>query len=262
MALKQRGKTLAAGILAGALLGGGLAAITPAGAAVQGAAASIDWKLIWQTKIKPRTDKRYYTKKKSNARYYTKWDANAFFESKSAHDASLAGYYTKAQSDLNYYTKAQSDANYYTKAQSDAKYAPYPKVTRGVFHMTMTSGASGESAGADISYGVLLTAAPTAHYILLGDPVPPGCLGTPAAPDALPGNLCVFEAYNFGSLSGAATRGVASITAIGGVANTMGAIVYGFTNGTGNGRAAGSWAMRPGTVVTPTVAPKGPGIDR
>jgi hypothetical protein len=122
MQFKLGGRSALAGIAVGALIGAGLATVTPAGAVVKSAAAAIDWKQVWQTEIKPRADKRYYTKKKSNARYYAKWDANALFETKAAHDASLANYYTKAQSDANYYTKAQSDANYYTKAQADNRY--------------------------------------------------------------------------------------------------------------------------------------------
>ncbi len=129
MTATRRGKAWAVGLFAGALIGGGIALVTPAGAAVQGAAAAIDWKQVWKQEIKPRADKRYYTKKKANARYYTKFDANTLFETKAAHDASLANYYTKAQHDAsltNYYTKAQSDTNYYTKAQSDPQVRPTP----------------------------------------------------------------------------------------------------------------------------------------
>lgn len=115
MQLKLRGKTLVAGLAAGMLIGGGLATVTPAGAVVEQAAAAINWKNIWKTEIKPRADKRYYTKKLSNARYYTKKQATSIFESKVAHDQSL----------LNYYTKAQSDANYYSKSEIDAKLAPF-----------------------------------------------------------------------------------------------------------------------------------------
>jgi hypothetical protein len=194
MALKYRGKTLAAGLLAGALLGGGLAAITPAGAAVQGAAAAIDWKQVWKQEIKPRADKRYYTKKKSNARYYAKWDANALFETKAAHDASLAGYYTKAQSDANYYTKAQSDANYYTKTQSDAKYTSQANTVRGIFSLIGYT-ATGQIVTDDISFGVTLSAAPAFTVIPVGGPPTAACPGTLLAPTALPGNLCLYLRY-------------------------------------------------------------------
>jgi hypothetical protein len=266
MGVFKRGRTLAAGLVVGALIGTGVAAVTPAGAAVKSAAASIDWKQVWKTEIKPRAKKTFYTKKASNKRYVKKTDlpsALAPYVTSASLAAQLAGYYTKPQVDAalgNYYTKTQSDANYYTKAQSDAKYQS-STVIRGLFHMTMTSGASGESAGADISYGVTLTATPTVHYILLGDPVPAGCLGTGAAPDAAPGNLCIFETYTFGSLSGVAQRGSTNLTAsVGGGAN-FGTGIYGFTNGTGNGRVIGSWALRPapGTIVNASFAGNGGG---
>jgi hypothetical protein len=241
MALKHRGKTLAAGLLAGALLGGGLAAITPAGAAVQGAAAGIDWKQIWQTKIKPRTDKRYYTKKTANARYYTKFDANALFETKAAHDASLANYYTKAQHDaslLNYYTKTQSDANYYTKAAGDAKYAPQVALIRGNFVADVPSGALVTN---PISFGQTFSAAPIGHMIAFGAAVPVGCSGTAAAPNAAPGHLCVFE-----SIDSANTT-----TALSGV-NAFGALVFGtVTNTAAAAYIQGTWAARPLAVTYP-----------
>jgi hypothetical protein len=248
MALKHRGKTLAAGLLAGALLGGGLAAITPAGAAVQGAAASIDWKEIWQTKIKPRADKRYYTKKKANARYYTKWDANALFETKAAHDASLGGYYTKAQ----------SDANYYNKAASDARYAPYPAVIRGVF-----AGHRGPNAGETnipINWGYTFATAPTAHFINFGDPLPAGCLGTVALPDAAPGHLCIFES----GASNIGTKIIADGLGNGGVVGRFGGYILGLATTAANSSWwRGNWAVRPAvSIPNPQAkAPNGDGIN-
>ena len=126
---------MAASILAGAVLGGGLAALTPAGAAVGSFAADVNWKQAWQDHIRPRTDNRYYTKTKSDKRYYT-----------------------KSKSDKNL---ANGLAGYYTKADSDAKYAPLPGVIRGISMQAVTAAAGGNVAGADISFGFTLSAPPT-----------------------------------------------------------------------------------------------------
>jgi len=255
MQFARPSKALLAGLLAGVLIGGGITAVSPAGAAVSGLADTVNWKQIWKKKIKPRADKRYYTKKASKQTFATKAEVAAV-------SAALSAYVTKT--DL-----ATALGDYYTKAQSDAKYAPASSLLRGVFHMTATSGANNDSVGADISYGVNLSAAPTAHYIMFGAPVPSGCSGSATAPDASPGHLCVFESYTFGSLSGSTQRG---ITALDGNASNIpgsfGAGLYAFTTGTGNGRVIGSWALRPGALLAPAAVaadssgPSGPTIDQ
>ena len=137
-------KRAVAAVVAGVLIGGGVTAVSPAGAEVEQFAAT-NWKKIWKKKLKPQADKRYYTKSASDAKYSTKAEVGAAF----------ANYYTKAQTDAalgGFYTKAQSDAKYqpvgsyaaagssYTKAESDAKYAPYPSLIKGTYFMTTTSG--------------------------------------------------------------------------------------------------------------------------
>jgi hypothetical protein len=79
-------------VLLGVLVGGGLMAVTPAGAEVSSAVAT-NWKKIWKKNLQPQADKRYYTKKKSNKRY-----------------AAAGSGYTKAET--------------YSKAEIDAKLAP------------------------------------------------------------------------------------------------------------------------------------------
>ena len=61
-------------------------------------------------------------------------------------------------------------AGYYTKADSDAKHAPLPGVIRGISMQAVTAAAGGNVAGADISFGFTLSAAPTPHYIPIGAP--------------------------------------------------------------------------------------------
>jgi hypothetical protein len=256
MALKQRSKTLAAGLLAGVLIGGGMAMVTPAGATVKTAAAAIDWKAIWKGEIKPRADKRYYTKKASNARYYTQVQTNtllAGYETKAAHDASLLGYYTKAQSDASYYTKAQSDLNYYTKAAADAKYAPFPTLIRGTFALGGTATAASQPFSDSLPFGTTLSAAPTVHYIKSTDPVPAGCSGTATAPSAAAGNLCVFEAAGIN----VTIRDIDNANGSHPFASPFGANVWAYSTAAGAVFVYGSWAVRPLALAPPGVA--GPG---
>jgi len=222
------------------LLGGTIAMVSPAGAAL-----STDWKQIWKHEIKPRADKRYYTKAKVD----TKLGA---YETKVDHATSLGAYETKAEHDAslgNYYTKAQSDANYYTKGQSDAKYATKtPAVIRGMYFAGTTSGAGALMADS-ISYGVQLTANPIVHYIPVATAVPAGCSGSAAAPDAQPGHLCIFE----GIASNTGARNFYSPTNY-----QNGVAVYAYTNVAGQGYFSGTWALRPvGVVAKPTATSPG-----
>jgi hypothetical protein len=240
MQFKLGGRSALAGIAVGALMGAGLVTVTPAGAVVQDAAAAINWKNIWQTQIKPRADKRYYTKKKANARFYTQVQANSLFETKAAHDASL----------LNYYTKAQSDTNYYTKAQSDAKYAPaVPALIRGVTIQGTVAAGAGQQAAADISFGVTLSAAPTVHYIAIGSPVPPGCSGTAAAPNAQAGNLCIFEVFSSNNTGNLVVQPSGALGA-----TATGALLFATSVAAGQMVITTSWAVRPAGLA-PIAAP-------
>ncbi|MGF9754857.1 hypothetical protein AAII07_06620 [Microvirga sp. 0TCS3.31] len=91
-------------LLVGVLVGGGLMAVTPAGAEVSNAVAT-NWKKIWNKELKPQADQRYYTKKKSNKRY----------QPKGSYEAAGSGY-SKAET----YSKTET----YSKAEVDAKLAP------------------------------------------------------------------------------------------------------------------------------------------
>ena len=87
-------------LLLGVLVGGGLMAVTPAGAEVSNALAT-NWKKIWNKELKPQADQRYYTKKKSNKRYYTKSDSDAKYQPRAA-TRSTARRTHKAESDVKY----------------------------------------------------------------------------------------------------------------------------------------------------------------
>lgn len=60
-------KAILAALVAGVLLGGTLAVTQPAIAA-----APLKWAKVWKQEIKPRADKRYYTKKRTEKRYERK----------------------------------------------------------------------------------------------------------------------------------------------------------------------------------------------
>jgi hypothetical protein len=215
----RRGPIVIAAV-AGLLAGAALTTVAPAGASL-----ATNWASVWKQEIKPRADKRYYTKVQSNAAY----------ETKAAHDASLG----LALGD--HYTKAQSDARYYTKLESDAQYAPYPTLIRGGFAGLV--GTTGQEVHSPISFGVNLPSAPTVHYIKAGDPVPVGCAGTMALPDADPGHLCVFEQASSNLSS---QRGVADPTTGNSGSATFAAYVYG-TRDVADVQIwfRGSWALRP-----------------
>ncbi len=254
--MKSRGmsKRALAAIVAGVLIGGGVTAVSPAGAEVSQAAAT-NWKKIWKKKLQPLADKRYYKKSASDAKYSTKTETSAAF----------ANYYTKAQTDAAYalkgqsYTKAESDAKYqaagsyaaagssYTKAESDAKYAPVPSLIRGTYDIIGYSNAAGAELADNLSFGWTLSAAPITHYINDGAIPPAGCSGTVAAPNASPGHLCVFEAQS----NLANQRRTINATGSYGLASPFGAGVTVTTTGAGNVYVYGSWAVRPAVAVGP-----------
>lgn len=170
-----------AAIIIGVLIGGGLMAVTPAGAEVAQMAAT-NWKKIWKQELQPQADKRYYKKKNADKKFAAKKDT-----------------YTKAET----YNKTETDAKYqlkgsyatagssYTKAESDTKYAVKPRVLRGDW--VITGVPNGDIGTASVGFGLTLPAAPTAHYIPAGVAAPPGCSGSYSSPGASSGHLCVFE---------------------------------------------------------------------
>ncbi len=221
----------------------GLATVTPAGASLTREAQSVakqNWSKVWKKKLQKKADKRYWTKAKADSRYAGRYDGYTKPESD-------AKYYSKADSDTKYYSKTDSDIKYYSKAETDAKYQPKQKIYRGTYLVgAPTAGAGGVVFG-DLSFGVTLSAAPTAHYILFGDPVPAGCSGSAATPSADPGHLCVFEsqAANVG-----ATRNLTNLAFAANTATPTGAWMYAFTPAAGFAYFGGTWAMQPGGTAT------------
>ncbi|MET0525203.1 MAG: hypothetical protein ABWZ91_10390 [Nocardioides sp.] len=144
---------------------------------------------------------------------------------------------TKAKAGGGSYTKAESNKRYYTKKKSDKKYQPKAKVIRGA--ISLGSAPSGGYALVPIHWGISLKTAPTAHIVPNGGPVPAGCSGTAASPNASPGHLCIFEQ----ATSGYNGRFVCSaVNSCGGAVSPFGAY-YGATTTSDSSFMYGSWAL-------------------
>ncbi len=249
-------------VLLGVLVGGGLMAVTPAGAEVSQAAAT-SWKKIWKKELKPLAAKSFYTKSKASSTFATKAESSAGDAAASAAasaaanaatDAKLGGYYKKAESDAKYAGAGSG----YTKAESDARYAPAQPLYRGTYMLFGNNPAAGYADAHGISFGATFAAAPTSHYIKVGDPIPVGCSGTSAAPNAAAGHLCVFESYAGNIGSRGLCRGGDPATCPG--ADPFGAAIYAYSAAAGTFELYGTWAARPsGAVVNPSFAPAGKG---
>jgi hypothetical protein len=228
MSSRRTSRQLLIVTLVGVLVGGGLMVLTPAGAEVSSAVAT-NWKKIWKQELQPQADKRYYTKNKSDKRYYTKSKSNE-------------RYYAKWDSDAKYALKGSS----YTKAESDGKYLPKQALIRGQYAAIGTAGAVGARVGDNITFGVTLSAAPGVNYLNAGAAPTANCPGTAAAPNAAPGQLCVYEV----SSTNANQRLIwnAATGAVG--ASVYGAIVHVSATAVGETVVFGTWALRPAAIVS------------
>jgi hypothetical protein len=227
MSARRPVRRIVVAVLLGVLVGGGLMAVTPAGAEVSQAVAT-NWKKIWKKNLKPLADKRYYTKKQSDAKY----------QAKGNYEAAGSGY-----------TKAET----YSKAEADAKYAKAPTVIRGAFSIRQTSDAAGELMSNPISFGVTLAAAPTVHLID-GGAVPSDCSGTATNPGAAPGHLCVFVSTNINTSNAT----IYSAGGISGTASPFGAYIGASATAAGQSYYYGGWALGVGTLAAGDALAKAP----
>lgn len=252
MSSRRPVRQLLVAVLLGVLVGGGLMAVTPAGAEVSQAAAT-SWKKIWKKELKPLAAKAFYTKKQSDSTFATKaesaaGDAAAQAGANAATDSKLGSYYKKSESDAKYAGAGSS----YTKAESDGRFARAPQVIRGVYATRFTATAAGQGGGSSISFGINLAAAPTTHFIPIGTAAPAGCSGTPAAPSASAGHLCVFQGY----ADLANGQFIADPEAFTG-AGTMGAYLATSSTAAGPVRDIGSWALGVGPLSAGSPAVSG-----
>lgn len=241
MSSRRPVRQLLVAVLLGVLVGGGLLAVTPAGAEVSQAAAT-SWKKIWKKELKPLAAKAFYTKKQSDATFATKAESAAGdAAANAATDAKLGSYYKKTESDAKYAGAGSS----YTKAESDQKYVAKPALITGSWGIG-SAPTNGYPIGT-ITFGAVLSAAPTTHFIDAGAVAPPQCPGTADAPNAQAGHLCVWAQQN-SNISGPYLFGVRADSAL----------VTGSAT-SNSGYAWGTWAVRPAGYAAPlTIAKSSP----
>lgn len=229
MSSRRSVRQLIVAVLLGVLVGGGLLAITPAGAEVSQSLAT-SWKKIWKKELKPLADKRYYKKSQSDAKYASKAEAAAAAAAAQAAATSAANSATDGKL-----------GSYYKKTESDAKYVAKPTLITGGFYET------GYSEGSTVltyvvDFGANLTTPPAVHYIETGATPPAECPGTVAAPDAAPGHLCVYETGS-GGLANASILNFAGASGAESTGATIFALVTGATPV--DRWMRGRWAVRP-----------------
>ncbi len=118
---------------------------------------------------------------------------------------------------------------------------PSGKSLKGSYMMRGTAAAASSRAGADISFGTPLAAAPTAHFLGAGAAATADCPGTPAAPTAAPGHLCIYEGFtnnmDLQSFQDPVTAATGSTT------RPYGVGIVGVAVAAGNFISSGAWAV-------------------
>ena len=106
-----------------------------------------------------------------------------------------------------------------------------------------TSGGDYHIASHDISFGYQLSSAPTVELLLAGDPPTTSCPGTPTAPEAAPGFLCIYESDSQAKRS--SSYPMVGFGYAGGVAQPFGAHITTQSDDTSVGFfwSRGSWAV-------------------
>lgn len=117
---------------------------------------------------------------------------------------------------------------------------PSGKSETGAYVMRGTAAAASSRGGADISFSIPLAAAPTAHFLNAGDAPTADCPGTPVAPTASPGHLCIYEGF-VSNMSLGFQDPVTAAT--GGIIRPYGAVVVGTSTAAGNFISSGGWAV-------------------
>lgn len=128
------------------------------------------------------------------------------------------------------------------KALADARYAKKAdfQTLRGTYVLIKASAAGGGELIADgLSFNPKLSAEPTPHIIPYGDTPPAECPGTPASPQAAPGHLCVYVAYN----NNASTPNVQDPADNPGTVGTYGTMIYAYSSAAGYVESRGTWAV-------------------
>lgn len=157
----------------------------------------------------------------------------------------------------NTHIKPRADARYYTKPQANGRFLPggilpAGRTIRGTYWMGATAGAGFDLATSEISFGWRFAAAPTRHFIQLGDPAPAACPGTADAPAANRGHLCVYESL-------ALNAGVRDVNGPGGDGSTyrFGARMFIRSAAAGTFWSGGTWAATSGSSASARVQAQG-----
>jgi hypothetical protein len=119
---------------------------------------------------------------------------------------------------------------------------PSGKTVRGAYTLVGTAAAAGTLATDSISFGFVLAAPPTDHFIPVAGPANAGCPGTAAAPEASPGHLCVYEAKRINAAVPATIDPVTG-TGTSGSVRAYGAAVLTKSIAGGLFFSGGSWAV-------------------
>lgn len=117
---------------------------------------------------------------------------------------------------------------------------PSGKTLRGTFFMTVDATSGGQEIGTSISFGLQLPSEPTVNFMPASTPPTAACPGTPAAPAAQPGHLCIFEASAI-NLSGQGLCDPGSCD--GSPSNRYGILLYAFSAAASTVQWAGTWAV-------------------
>lgn len=113
---------------------------------------------------------------------------------------------------------------------------PQGVTLRGFYYLKNTATATNQEFFQPLSFGLQLASPPTVHIVPDGGPNPSGCSGTPSAPGAASGNLCIFEI--FGTVG--EFDPIASVEE---QATRFGGVLHQTSTGTGDLFAYGTWAV-------------------
>ena len=117
---------------------------------------------------------------------------------------------------------------------------PSGETLRGNFAGRAFATAKDQSMQIPITVAFALGDAPTPHYIAYGASAPTACRGTPSDPQADPGHLCVYESVPASNSSG---RVFDPLSGADNTANKFGAGVTATSDGAGDFRVRGTWAV-------------------
>jgi hypothetical protein len=119
---------------------------------------------------------------------------------------------------------------------------PSGKTVRGAYSLADTAAAAGSLTTDSISFGFVLAAAPTDHFIAAAGQADARCPGTAAAPEASPGHLCIYEAKR-SNVAGAGSIDPVTATGTSGSVRAYGAAVLASSAAGGTFFSVGSWAV-------------------